>query len=155
MFTSTLQGKNQVQRSKLACISKFLPSFYFIFFERDFFLNKMIFSIYCSNFFLSFWQNPDKDEIKLHEQCTGASGRVHKVHFWNAAYASFACCANFIIWSTSESCLISSMNLRILPNKFEKFLAGVCPKRYASKVYGSITPKFINQNFDTMPNLIK
>ena len=88
--------------------------------------------------------------IKLHEQSTGAFGRVHKVHFWNATYASFAGYANFIIWSTSEPCLISSMNLRVLPNKFEKFLIGVCPKRYASKVYGSITPKFINQNFDTM-----
>jgi len=37
LFTSMLQGKNQVQRSKLAWIPKFLPSFYFIFFREIFF----------------------------------------------------------------------------------------------------------------------
>ena len=120
-----------------------------LFFER-YFLNKVIFFYLLITKFLSFLQNSDKAEIKLHEQSTRAFGRVHKVYFWNATYASFACCANFIIWSTSEPCLIPSMNLRFLPNKFEKFVAGVSPKRYASKVYGSITPKFINQNFDTM-----
>ena len=133
---------------------KILAIIIFYLFSREIFKKKSFFYLLFTKF-LSFYQNSDKAEIRLHEQSTGAFGRVHKVHFWNATYASFACCANFIIWSTSEPCLISSMNLRILPNKFEKFLAGVCPKRYASKVYGSITPKFINQNFDTMPNLIK
>jgi len=47
-------------------------------------------------------------------------------------------------------CINSSTNLRTFPNKFEKFPAGACPNRYASKVYGSITQKFINQKFDTM-----
>ena len=65
---------------------------------------------------------------------------------WNVTYASFICCANFIIEAQKRPCLISSTNLGTLPNKIEKFLAGVCPKSYASKVYGSITPKFINQN---------
>ena len=117
--------------------------FYFYFWERDSF-------ILTKSLFTNFFYHSNKAGIKLHEQSIGAFGRVHKVHFWNVTYASFACCANFIIWSISGPCLISSMNLRILPSKFEKFLARVCPKRYASKVYGSITPKFINQNFDTM-----
>ena len=71
---------------------------------------------------------------------------VHKVYFWKEIFASFVCCANFIIWNSSEPWLISRMNLRILLNKFKKFLAGVYPKRYSSKIYVSITAKFINQN---------
>ena len=57
--------------------------FYFYFWERDsFILTKSLFT----KFFIilaKFKQGRD-------EQNTGAFGRVHKVHFWKATYASFA-----------------------------------------------------------------
>ena len=76
---------------------------------------------------------------------------MHKVHFEMRLMPPLYVVRILLFEAQNGPCLISSMNLGTLPNKFEKFLAGVCPERYASNVYGSITPKFINQNFDTMP----
>ena len=52
---------------------------------------------FCSFVHQFFQQNSNKAEIKLHEQNIGAFGGVHKVNLQNVTYASFACCANFII----------------------------------------------------------
>jgi hypothetical protein len=58
--------KNQVQRSKLAWIPKFLPSFYFIFFRESFFLKQSdFFSIYCSPNFYHF----SKTQTRLRLYC--------------------------------------------------------------------------------------
>ena len=78
-----------------------LPSVIFIFIsERE---TLLFWQRVCSPNFVSFKQNSNKAKIKLQEQCIGAFGRVHKVHFWSVTYASFACCANFIIWSTKQA----------------------------------------------------
>ena len=53
-------------------------------FSREIFLFKKFFLIAHQ-----FYQNSSKVKIKLHEQNTGAFCIVHKIHFWNATYASF------------------------------------------------------------------
>ena len=79
--------KNQVHRcnehgSQNACQHFISFSFWgreassFLFFTKGFFYLYSSFT----NFF-SFQQNSNKTKIKLHEQSTGAFGRVHKVHF--------------------------------------------------------------------------
>ena len=89
------------------------------------FSKERVFFFFTKSLFTKFFIILAKFKQGGDEWNTGAFGRVHKVHFSKATYASFA---NFIIWSAFEPCLISSMNLRILPNKFEKFLAGFVQK---------------------------
>ena len=156
-----LQGKIKF-KDTMSMDPKMLAIILFHFFPRE---RVFLFSFcfYKGFLFLIFIVHQIFTILAKLKQGQDKTARIKKRHFhkililnsWKLKSASIESCANFIIWNASKPCLISSTNLRTFPNKFEKFLEGVCPKRFASKVYGSITPKFINQNFDTMPNLIK
>ena len=106
-----------------------------LFFERVFLNKESFFSILFFTKFLSFQQNSNKAKIKLHEQSTWAFGRVHKVHFWNATYASFACCANLLFEVLLSLALSPAWTWGFYPTNLKSFL-----QRFVQK---DMHPKFM------------
>ena len=130
--------KKSSLKMQWAWIPKCLPSFYFIFLRESlllfflFFTKGFFFLIFIIHQIFIILAKLKQGQDKTARIIEAFSQNTH-FEFFKAKSASFESCANFIIWNASEPCLISSTNLRTFSNKFEKFLAGVCPKRYASQ----------------------
>ena len=136
LHTSILQGKKSSSTMQWAWIPKCLPSFYFIFFERgsssSFYKGFLFFLIFIVH----------KIFIILAKLKQGQDKTArNKEAFSQNTHFEFLKAKRYLLWmlqvllfeAQKGPCIISSTNLRTLPNKFEKFLAGVCPKRYASQ----------------------
>jgi len=130
--------------SQNAC-QQFISSCFF-FFERERFLYQKFFYSFCLPFYL------DSSKARIETAWTEQRG-----HLTRCAIKCDLCLLcmlyKFYYFKHKHGLALSlAWTWGLDPTNLKSFLQGLVHKRHASKVYGSITPKFINQNFDTMPH---
>ena len=135
-----------------AWIPKCLPTFYFIFFEREsfsFFYKGFLFLIFIVHQIFIILA-----KLKQGQDKTARKKRHFHIilifNFWKLKSASFDSCANFYYLKRFRAVPYLQRTWGLFPTNLKSFLHGFVQKDMHPKVYGSITQKFINQKFDTM-----
>ena len=113
------------------------------FFERERFLYKKIL-FFCSPIFLA----------KLKQGWDKTARTKHRGIWWSAQSELTKCdlcllcmlCKFYYLKLKTDLALSPAWTWWLYPTNLKSFLHELVHKRYASKVYGCITPKFINQN---------